>query len=203
MGITVFFNTMPRYRRRYTKTIVRAPRKKWNAQRDILASNWLTYNTNFAHVASLVLNSADNATPSPVTLKAKHISVMGCLTLQSTVQAVEDPHPVFYVGYILYVPEVVYASAPTSGQATMYTYWETVVNNHPEWIMSKKNVPSTFTGALPGEKNVTKWTQTTGILSRNLKSGDRICYVGLGTLINAGSIGGQLSGLTTSLVCAN
>jgi len=167
---------MARYRR-YTKTIVKTPRKKWNLGRMIANTDPVSYPLSFANFTSIVSNGADNATPTPIIIKAKRIKVYGCLSVQSQVTQQTTPQPVIWNSYIVYIPQIAYAAIPDSGVPALYDYLRTLLSDHPEWVMSKKNLPITWNGGTPSESISYKWTQSTGKLSRNLKSGDRIVWV--------------------------
>lgn len=167
---------MARYRR-YTKTIVKAPRKRWNLGHVIANTDPSAYNLSFINFSTVVVNDRDNSTPTPTVIKAKRIKCSGCLTVQAQVVQQTTPQPIVWTSVIIFMPQVVYRAIPDSGVAAQTGYLEQVLIDHPEWIMSKKNLNITWNGGQPSESTSYKWTQSTGKLSRNLKSGDRILWI--------------------------
>lgn len=169
---------MPRYRR-YTKTIIKAPKKSWNpgytyAQYDIATMN----STNSGIASTICQNAADNVAPTPVVIQTKHIKIMGTVLLQGAVEQAGPATPVYVTSYIIYIPQIVFDTMAEhqSTASSLYNWMIKIVRDHPEWIMSVKNVNVKFQGGLPGEHDVTKYTQTSGKMKRNLKSGDKIMH---------------------------
>lgn len=170
---------MPRYNRQYSKTIIKAPKMSWNpgymgANYDVATMN----QTNNGIATTVVQNIADNSTPTPSVIQTKHIKVMGTVCLQGTVEQAGPATPVYVTSYIIYVPQIVYnqMNEHQSTPSALYNWLASIVRDHPEWIMSTKNVNVRFQGGLPGEHDVTKFTQTSGKMKRNLRSGDKIMH---------------------------
>ena len=177
---------MARYRR-YTKTIVRAPRKRWNVVNDNYHSESTQYGGSFSYVGTMVYNSDDNAQPTPVILKCKNATIYGSLSIRNN-QAAGDQNPLFVMSYVVYVPEIVYTTIEDLASATdLFPFCEKLLDDHPEWIMSAKNVNLQYNGEV-GERATVRWTQTTRKMKRNLKSGDRLMmfimvrFIGTATL---------------------
>lgn len=167
---------MARYRR-YTKTIVKAPRKKWNLGHLFFAPQPTAYSVANCDIATIVHNNVDNTNPTPTVIKSKRIRVYGCLTVQSRVEQQTDPQPVSWSSYVVYIPQIVYASIPNSSVNATYDFIRGMLDDHPEWVMSKKNLNVTWNGGTPQESQSYKWSQSTGKLKRNLKSGDKIVWI--------------------------
>lgn len=169
---------MPRYRR-YTKTIIKAPKKPWNpgytfANYDIQTMSGV----NNGAASTIVQNTADNTAPTPAVIQAKHVKVMGTIVLQGAVDQAGPATPVYVTSYIIYVPQIVYSQmqSHSSHPENLYNWLLEIVRSHPEWVMTTKNVNVKFQGGLPGEHDVTKFTQSSGKMKRNLKSGDRLMH---------------------------
>lgn len=174
----VFFN-MARYRR-YTRTIItKKPKKSWNTGSITSRYDIETFNSNNAVVTTILSNSVDNATPAPTVLQAKHIKVFGLICLEGNATQAGTPTPVLVMSYIIYIPQIVYELITSNASSTngLYNVCLSIVRDHPEYIMSQKNVNVKFQGGLPGEHDVTKFTQTTGRMKRNLKSGDKLVHI--------------------------
>lgn len=178
---------MARYRR-YTKTIVKSPRKKWNQGYGFGATNFLHYpQATWATFVTIIQNNQDTSNPTPTVIKCKHIKIQGSLFLVSTDQQAGDMQTLNWMCYIMFVPQVVYDHcpevSPTSSYVQMYQYWQQVINDHPEWIMGRKLVSPKWQGGVPGEKVVSNFSFTSGKLTRNLRSGDRIICLFTGTYV--------------------
>ena len=171
---------MPRYYRKYTKTIVKAPKKNWNCGNITANYDVLTFNAaNNATASTIVSNDADNANPSPTVIKTKHIKVFGTVCLAGNATESGPATPVQVMSYIVYVPQIVYSQISTAGTQSVNALYQACLSltlDHPEWVMSMKNVNVKYQGGLPGEHDVTKFTQTTGKMKRNLRSGDKIMH---------------------------
>ena len=171
---------MPRTYRRYTKTIVKAPKRAWNTGFTNANYDILTFaSANNSIATSVVLNAADNTTPSATVIQCKHIKVYGLLCLQGNATQAGPATPVLVTSYIMYCPQMVYSTIEQAAGSTagLFNTLNVFVHDHPEWIMSMKNVNVKYQGGLPGEHDVTKFTQTSGKMKRNLKSGDRILHI--------------------------
>ena len=171
---------MPRYYRKYTKTIVKAPKRPWNNGYTIQNYDIITLNGyDNAVGSSVVVNVSDSTAPSPTTIQCKHVKVYGTVCLQGNVTESGPATPVYVQSYICYIPQLVYTEieAAASSVTQLFNIVTKIVHYHPEWIMSQKNVNVKFQGGLPGEHDVTKFTQTSGKMKRNLKSGDRLMHL--------------------------
>lgn len=169
---------MPRYYRRYSKTIVKKPKKTWNVGQLFAKYDTQQFVEDNLAITTICQNSLDNATPTATVIQAKHIKVYGSIALHSNVTQAGAATPLMVTSYILYVPQIVYKSIDSASSQTsaLYTYLINLVRDHPEWIMAQKNINVKYNGGLPGENDITKFTQTTGKMKRNLKSGDRILH---------------------------
>lgn len=135
---------------------------------------------------TIARNGVDNGIPTPSVIKCKHIKVQGSLYLMSTDQQAGLMHTLNWTCFIVFVPQVVYDNAPGGDVANyvqIYQYWNAIVQDHPEWIMGRKLVSPKWQGGVPGEKALTNFSFTSGKLSRNLRSGDRILLVFLGSFL--------------------
>lgn len=172
---------MARYKRTYSKAIItKAPKKSWNTGTVVSAYDILTFNgADNAICSTMVSNDADNANPTPTVIKAKHLRVFGTVCLQGNATQAGPATPVSVMSYIMYIPQIVYSQITGASQSVsgLYNVLTTLVNDHPEWIMSTKNVNVKFQGGFPGEHDITKFTQGSGAMERNLKSGDKICHI--------------------------
>lgn len=167
---------MPRYQRTPSKTIIKAPRKKWNLGRSFVNSDATSYSVAVSQYQTIMANDNDTSVPTPTAIKAKRIKVYGCLTVQSQVPQQTTPQPVSWNSYIVYCPQIVYASMPST-LTELNTFLTQIIRDHPEWVMSRRNLAINWNGGQPSESVSYKWTQSTGKLSRILKSGDRIIFV--------------------------
>lgn len=174
-----WYFSMPRtYRRQYSKAIVRVPKKSWNVGQIFAKYDTQQFVENNLAITTICINSLDNSTPTSTVIQAKHIKVYGSIALHGNVTQAGAATPVMVTSYIMYVPQIVYKSIDGASGTTsaLYTYLINLVRDHPEWIMSQKNVNVKFNGGIPGENDITKFTQTSGKMKRNLKSGDRIIH---------------------------
>lgn len=149
------------YRRRYTRVV--RPKKKWATNMTQLSKIDTSVNSPkaYAHVL-LVENQAQTGTPTPVMLKAGNFKVQADVSYTSA-----GPVNVEVRAYVLFVPEGM----------TIATYLgaDSLISNHPEWIMGWKYASIDFAvGTVP---NNTQTIQFSSRLKRNLNSGDRIMFV--------------------------
>lgn len=174
----VFFN-MARYRR-YTKTVItKKAKKSWNSGAITARYDVETFNRSNAVVTTVLSNSLDNANPAPTVIQAKHIKVYGLICLAGNATEAGPPTPVLVMSYLIYLPQIVYELVQSNASDTggLYNVCMSVIRDHPEYVMSQKNVNVKFQGGLPGEHDVTKFTQTTGRMKRNLRSGDKLVHI--------------------------
>lgn len=163
---------MARYYRRRTRTIVRAPRKKW-------ASNFMDVNmevTNSGSLAAdvqvnkvLAVNKSESTSPTPVIIKTGNFKLQGDYYIANTGAAV-DQYTVTGMLYVIYLPEGIEFTTPASAQQ--------IVTNHPEWILGWRVIDFSVTTLEQYQaQDVTK-VSLTSRLKRNLNSGDKIyCLV--------------------------
>lgn len=109
----------------------------------------------------LVANSTQSATPTPVVVKAGNFKIQGDCYLSTGQSQITFSTSV--VLYVMYLPEVVVASANPI----------TAINDHPEWIMAWKVVDLNVGGT---SSNGNAFTFSSR-LKRNLNSGDSIALV--------------------------
>lgn len=171
---------MARYRR-YTKTIVKAPKKHWNLSFLAGATDFLApEQSTFAVWYSLATNSNDSMNPTPSVIKCKHGKIQGTLFLQSRDEVAGSMHSLVWNAYLLYVPQVVDVNSPSMGSTdyvAKYNYWTNVIRDHPEWVMGRRIISPKWQGGVPGEKAICNFVVTSKKLQRNLKSGDKILMI--------------------------
>lgn len=188
------------YRRQYTKPIVRAPKRRWNVSSDQYHSEETNYTGNFVHAGTIAYNSDDNAQPTPAVLKCKNATVYGSMSISNVSST--GSGPLFVMAYIMYIPQIVYTSMGSLTGAGYFDFVQTLIDQHPEWIMSTRNVNLTYTGNV-GEKASVRWTQTSGVLKRNLKSGDRIMLFVTARFLSGGTIAEEFYAESKCNTCAN
>ena len=154
------------YRRRYTRTIVRAPRKKW-------CSNMLDINISASSInqgtqeqpvwtlssgTDLAVNKTESTAPSPVVVKT------GNFKLQADFVGNNFTSGSDMTMCICYVPEGVTPIGAASIKDLMI--------KHPEWIIAWKKVDLDIdsNGAVTATNKITLSSR----LKRNLNSGDKI-----------------------------
>lgn len=139
-------------RRRYYRRSYRpALKKKW-------ASNIIQDTVTTSNYKTLVQNSSQTSQPTPVIVKCGNFKVQGDVYVQVTGSTPSRPIPLIF--YILFVPEGVTPS-------------DSLVGNHPEWIMGWTAIDSGIIFSASAENSGNKFSITTR-LKRNLNSGDRI-----------------------------
>lgn len=114
---------------------------------------------------TLVTNSTQTSTPTPVVLKAGNFKIQGDFAVTTVSGGLSSSMAVLL--YVLYLPEVV------EGVITDYL---DVISNHPEWIMCWKVLDTNLTSAT----NITiagSAFSFSSRLKRNLNSGDQIVLV--------------------------
>ena len=190
---------MARYRR-YTKTIVRAPRKRWNVTADQYHSEETNYTGDWVYTGTIAYNADDAAQPTPVVLKCKNATVYGSLSVTTVSQA--GAGPLFVMAYIVYFPQIVYASMGGLTGAGLWNFIIAILDDHPEWIMSTKNVNLQYDGNA-AERATVRWTQTTRKLKRNLKSGDRLMMIVTSRMLHGGTIAAEFYAESKCNTCAN
>lgn len=154
------------YRRRYTRTIVRAPRKKWGSNMVNVNMNALDTTGVETLAASVVLaeNKTETTAPTPVIIKAGNFRLQGDLHLIGG----SSGKTVTITLYIIFVPQGISFTSATS--------YSNFIQNHPEWIMAWRvleggYIPST------GESFDSNRFTVSSRLKRNLNSGDGIYAV--------------------------
>lgn len=114
---------------------------------------------------TLVSNSLQTATPTPVILKAGNFKIQGDFTVSTVSGSLSLGMGLLL--YVLYLPEVV--------EGVITDYME-VISNHPEWIMCWKaldlNLYASSSVAAAGGA-----FSFSSRLKRNLNSGDQIALV--------------------------
>ena len=150
---------MARYRSRLRKTVYVKPKKRW-------ATNIMSFNKNFeggdglfAATQVLVENSTQNSSPTPTIVKTGNFKIQGDCTVTSS-----SSNAVIGISmYVIYVPEGITITSPTSAQ--------NLINAHPEWILSWKFVAA---NRLSGTSDNVDAFSFSSRLKRNLNSGDTI-----------------------------
>lgn len=142
-------------RRRYYRRYVRvAPKKKW-------ASNIIQGSVSTTNYATIVENSAQTATPTPVIVKCGNFKVQG--DAQYAYPG-GSSRPVNLNFFLIFVPEGV---TPSDG----------LIGSHPEWVIGWRNIdvvgvkPNTESGVAAAAFSFSSR------LKRNLNSGDRVCAI--------------------------
>lgn len=167
---------MARYRK-YTKTIVKAPKKKWNFG-NVYWDTVKAFPMNgvsACYGTPLIENSTDTTSPAPPVVKVKHLKVEGQLTVSSAAIEQTTASPKLFQLFVVYIPQVVvrnWTAISTPNDRFNWAYQMTL--DHPEWVMARKTVNMEWDGGTPGEKKIKTFSFTSGKMSRNLKSGDRI-----------------------------
>lgn len=158
---------MARYRR-YRRTIVRAPKKKWgsNFQGITMTMTNGTQQPAVVHYSNILAqNKTESNAPTPVILKTGNFK----LQADFTVQAENDDIVVHLFMYIIFVPE---GLAPASSLEAA-----NLIRNHPEWVMAWKMVDGS-----PVDRTLTAGFQKISIssrLKRNLNSGDSVYAIAI------------------------
>ena len=162
---------MARYRRRY-RTIIKAPRKKW-------ASNFKDVNmetTNPSGVEADVVvfkemaeNKSETTSPTPVIIKTGNFKVQGDYYVKNNSTEYIQGHSPTGMLYIMYLPEGIAISSPPNTQ--------TLIQNHPEWIMGWKTIDFDTISIGGGDSAAVTKISLTSRLKRNLNSGDKVICV--------------------------
>lgn len=168
-------------RRRYYRRSVRvvAAKKKW-------ASNFINFGltTGIKTTHTLVENSSESATPTPVIVKCGNFKVQGDIGLNSTDSV---SLATYMTLYILFVPQ---------GWADVDI--ETIPQKHPEWIMgwTVVDMPISSPGKTAGNK-----FSITSRLKRNLNSGDKV-VIYMSAVVTGGSTA-TIVGNAQFFTCSN
>lgn len=142
-------------RRFYRRSVRTYPKKKW-------ASNIVQDTVSTSNFKTVVQNSSQTSTPTPVIVKCGNFKIQGDVLI--TTEESTPPRPIPLIFYVLYVPEGVSPS-------------DTLVGNHPEWIMGWTAIDgSAISSSAAGFSTGNKFSLTTR-LKRNLNSGDRIVVI--------------------------
>lgn len=144
-------------RRRYYRRSVRvvAAKKKW-------ASNIIQDTLTTSTSSTVVQNSTQSSTPTPVIVKCGNFKVQGDVAVTS--QSVQTARVLPLTFFLIYVPEGVTPS-------------DSLIGQHPEWIMAWTTIDcgliySGSTGVYAANK-----FSVTSRLKRNLNSGDRVVAI--------------------------
>lgn len=183
------------YRRRYTRTIVRAPRKKW-------CSNMIPVDLNVSSInegtqdnprwtvasgTTLAENKTETSSPTPVVVKTGNFKAQFDL-FSNSISAGSD-----MTIYIIYCPEGV---NPTGGLAL-----KDYMLKHPEWVIAWRKVDLDMAAAQVAT-NSNRITISSR-LKRNLNSGDKInIYVFSTVGVNTATVI-RMSGMVQFWSCAN
>ena len=160
------------YRRRYTRTVVRAPKKKWASNfRDVNmeVQNQTQLAADVYVTRDLAENKSETTSPTPVIIKTGNFKLQGDYYILNSGAPV-DQYTVTGMLYIIYLPEGVSPVNPAGAQQ--------LVTNHPEWILGWRVIDFSVTTLEQYQaQDVTK-VSLTSRLKRNLNSGDKIvCLV--------------------------
>lgn len=155
---------MTRYYRRRSVRVVK-PKKRWASQLKGFQIGPLNVGTTtpVAGITTLVENSVETATPTPVIVKTGNFKVQGDCYISSTTQAAL----IEMMLYVIYLPQGV---SPTSGETAT-----ALVESHPEWILSWKCIDMNTVG----QQSVNGFSFSSR-LKRNLNSGDQVAILAVG-----------------------
>lgn len=177
---------MARYRR-YRRTIVRAPKRKWGS--NIASFNSVTTGNPASQFASfkLVGNSAQSSNPTPVILKVGNFKIQGDVFVTPGAASSKTAVSI----YIIYIPEGITLSSADNARG--------LVIAHPEWVMAWKFINSNVSTGTANE-NGESFTFSSR-LKRNLNSGDSIHLLCLAESDNLNSA--VFTGMAQFWTCAN
>ena len=166
-------------RRRYYRRYVRvAPKKKW-------ASNILVGSVTTSNYATIVENSTQTSTPTPVIVKCGNFKVQGDVMFSTGGST--PTRPVCMNLFLIFCPEGV---SPSDG----------LIGAHPEWIIGWKTVDVGVIRSTSESGNPTSSFSMSSRLKRNLNSGDRIVAI---LQSSDGSMTGQCVFTCQYWTCAN
>lgn len=175
------------YRRRYTRTVVRAPKKKWSTNIHDIDVTTEGSTTVQGGVVPLAVNSILGATPTPVIVKTGNFKIQG--DVRVTAGAASQFTSVSL--YVIYVPE----SYPASSAADL----QVLISSHPEWIMGWKFLSSNKSTGTSSEDGDTFTFSSR--LKRNLNSGDRVILACIATGTNINNV--KIEGKAQYWTCSN
>lgn len=168
-GDLYFINHMARYRR-YRRTIIRAPKKKWASNYVGLDSDEVTYGTDgsFVYSKPLAGNAVEGIPPTPVIVKTGNFKVQFDLVINVAVSSIASAQ-----AYVIFIPEGYFQTVtPTTNM------WLNAVTKHPEWIMMWRQLDFGAVGTIGSiDTSVVKMSSR---MKRNLNSGDQIYFLILG-----------------------
>ena len=184
---------MPRYRR-YRRTIVRAPKKKWAT--NIISLNGGvetgTGNGHFSFWKMLAENKTETSSPIPVIVKTGNFKVQFDMIMN-----VGSSGVISASAFVLFIPQGVLTETTAN-----YDTVESVVKNHPEWIMSWRQLD--FGNANQAGSVDTSVVKFSSRMKRNLNSGDAVVFTILGTGDFSGvSFKSSVNGMAQFWTCAN
>lgn len=186
---------MARYRR-YRRTIIRAPRKKWASNMIPVDFNVTAVNegtqeqTRYAVSAGTTLaeNKSETSSPTPVIVKT------GNFRAQFDVLIGNGSGMSDMTVFVIYCPEGI---NPIGGLAL-----RDFMLKHPEWVIAWRKVDLEMTTNLATQTNSNRITINSR-LKRNLNSGDKINVYMYSTLGVNASTQVRMSGMVQFWTCAN
>lgn len=180
------------YRRRYTRTIARAPKKKWaSCYKNISTDLEYGGSGDFYAYKELAENSTESTSPTPVIVKTGNFKMQFDMYLN-----VGAAGTVTARAYIFYVPEGYFSGTILS------TTLSDIVTKHPEWIIAWRQLD--FGNANASGSVDTSVVRMSSRLKRNLNSGDKIYFAVFGTGNFTGVASkGVLNGGCQFWTCAN
>lgn len=185
---------MARYRR-YRRTIIRAPKKKWATNIVDITSNGATYDSEntFHYATILAQNKSESTSPTPVIIKTGNFKAQFDLLIN-----VSSSGMVAATAYIIFLPEGYFDPSITPDSPM----WGRMIYNHPEWIMVWRQLD--FGNANAAGSVDTSVVRMSSRMKRNLNSGDKIYFVILGTGQFAGTGNStHVNGSVQYWTCAN
>lgn len=181
---------MARYYRR-RRTIVRAPKKRWASNVLPMDGNIVRDNNGqFHYTLDLAKNNSEGTSPAPVIIKTGNFRVQFDVNINVAATGLIAAR-----AFVIYVPQGLLSTAD-------YPNIQTLVNNHPEWIMTWRQLD--FGNANAAGSVDTSVVKFSSRLKRNLNTGDRIVFA----IIGEGDFTGiqyaaTIRGMTQFWTCAN
>lgn len=182
---------MARYRR-YRRTIVRAPKKKWGSNMvhiNMNVTNSTESTTSGYHAITLAANKTESNAPTPVVVKTGNFKIQGDMQVSAGTAVNTSPVATMYIVFV-----------PQGMEPTSYLAASSLVVNHPEWIMAWRFLESGFSSSA-GVLDFERFSFSSR-LKRNLNSGDSILAILLVEDLAAGH-GCSVTGMCQFWTCAN
>lgn len=142
-----------------------AAKKRWASQ---MTFNRMVQGSSGSTYLTLVENSTESATPTPVIIKTGNFKVQ--VDAFASITDATSRGLVNAIAFIAYVPQ----GYPLTSSTTSYTVMRDLIKQHPEWIMCWKQMDfSSASGTATPESVSVSFSSR---LKRNLNSGDKIIF---------------------------